>query len=85
MFNRFKWKRAQKEEFDFWKGVFESGYFEMSFKEFYDYRKRVMVSYAERLGSCNTYFADKTIADIGCGPLGIPAFIKGLRVSIRKG
>jgi ubiquinone/menaquinone biosynthesis C-methylase UbiE len=84
MFNKiigkFKWKTAQKEEFAFWKGVLEAGYFEMSFKDFHNYRKQVIINYAERLGPADTYFMDKVIADIGCGPLGIPAFIKGHKV-----
>ena len=71
-----RWKRAQRHEVEFWRGIRNCGYEGKSFEEWKILNEKNKLAVLERLGLPPSFYHDKVVVEIGCGPRGVIAFLQ---------
>ncbi len=77
-----RWRLAQQHEGEYWTSIKEQGYRGLTAAEFEAWHPIVQLWNLHYLGHSLDWYVDKTVVEIGCGPLGV---VSGLRVGRRIG
>lgn len=71
------WREAQLRELGFWRWVAFEGYQGLNPIKFKSHQKTFMLKSFDQTGWARNSFSNKTIVELGCGPLGMLEFIPG--------
>lgn len=71
-----RWKRAQRHEVEFWKGIRLNGYEGRSFEEWKVLNEKNKLAVLTRLALPLSFYHDKVVVEIGCGPRGVISFLQ---------
>ncbi|MBI3944143.1 MAG: class I SAM-dependent methyltransferase [Chloroflexi bacterium] len=70
-----RWQTAQHHELGFWRYTHQHGYDNLSWDELYYKQGNDLLSLASKVKPLSD-FRDNTVIDLGCGPIGLPCYLK---------
>ena len=74
------WKRAQNQEFSWWRGIASNGYKDNKPEQFVsEFQKSWMIEQINYLDKPLEYWKDKTIVEFGPGPAGLVEYVEAKR------